>query len=420
MSSFGSSLQLALTATAFALAIGLPFAFLASRSDVPGKRLWQWLLLLPLCLPGRGFVGFWLDWVYRIGDSGIPVFPALPAIQYKFIAAAFELALVYFPLLALPVLWSVIHADRRFAEAAGIYRGSIPVFFRIRLPRVLPYVVTGTLLVFVFCFFDYAVPHVYQLRTLSIEVLLRGGDFQGKLSTMAALMPFAAAAVAATVWSLRQVDCIRSGDGFATDTPPDTGGGRGRSSIVRLTGLQILLAAAVIGPYLLALFTGTASAGSFAAAGLLHRRAAFCVFAVFWAVVLPGLCAADLSEKTRGALRSKGILPGLGVFFLPVAGIALIARAVDLTLMDATFYGLLIGAVGSAAQLLAVCVGYHKPGAFFVGAPLREAALLYQPSRWERCRRILLPLFVKRLMISAGIALVLGMAMFDGRVVPNF
>lgn len=142
------SLQTSLWATALAVVLGVPLAWVLARVEFPGRSLVRALTLLPLVLPpvvggvallyafgGRGFVGAPLhDWF---------------GIQLTFSTAGVVIAetFVAMPFLVITVESALRSMDRRYEDAAAtLGAGRAMVFRRITLPLIAPALVAGAAL----------------------------------------------------------------------------------------------------------------------------------------------------------------------------------------------------------------------------------------------------------------------------------
>lgn len=62
-----NTFSLTIAVTAFAVIIGISLSWLVVRTDLPGRKVWQWLLALPLVIPP--YVGA-VTYIIVIGPSG--------------------------------------------------------------------------------------------------------------------------------------------------------------------------------------------------------------------------------------------------------------------------------------------------------------------------------------------------------------
>jgi len=142
------SLETATLATAVALVLGVPLAWLLARTRFPGRRLVRALVTLPLVLPpvvggvalllalGRnGVVGSWLDSWFGV---------TLPFTTPGVVVAE---AFVAMPFLVISVEGTLRAADARYEEAAATLGASrFTAFRRVTLPLVAPGVAAGAVL----------------------------------------------------------------------------------------------------------------------------------------------------------------------------------------------------------------------------------------------------------------------------------
>jgi len=141
------SLVTSLSATAIALVLGVPLAWVQARIDYPGKRVVRALTTLPMVLPPvvggvalllalgrRGIVGSQLD---KIGVN-LPFTTAGAVVAEAFVAM---------PFLVLTLEAAFRSADRRLEDAARtLGAGRFAVFRRVTLPLVAPSLMAGTVL----------------------------------------------------------------------------------------------------------------------------------------------------------------------------------------------------------------------------------------------------------------------------------
>jgi len=141
------SIETSLAATAIAIALGVPLAWVQARVAYPGRRVVRALTLMPMVLPPvvggialllalgrRGLAGQYLD---KVGVH-LPFHVGGAVIAETFVAM---------PFLVLTVEAAFRGADRRYEDAArtlGASRWS--VFRRVTLPAIRPALMAGALL----------------------------------------------------------------------------------------------------------------------------------------------------------------------------------------------------------------------------------------------------------------------------------
>ncbi len=142
------SLLCSLAATAIAVTLGLPLAWVQARVRFPGQRLLRALTTLPIVLPPvvagvallvvfgrRGLVGTWLDAWFGI------------RLPFTMAGAALAEAFVAMPFFVLTMEGALRSVDRRLEEAARTLGASRWTVFRhVTLPLILPSLQAGAVL----------------------------------------------------------------------------------------------------------------------------------------------------------------------------------------------------------------------------------------------------------------------------------
>ena len=146
------SLALAALVTLACLVIGTSLAWLVTRTDLPGRRIVQVVVGLPLALPSYVAAWSWLGAVPSLA-GGVGAFVVLTSISYPF---------VY-----LPVMAALRRCDPSLEDAARtLGRGPLQVMWRVTLPQVRPAAVGGGLLVALYVLSDFG-----AVATMRHEVL---------------------------------------------------------------------------------------------------------------------------------------------------------------------------------------------------------------------------------------------------------
>ena len=142
------SLTTALTATAIALLIGIPLAWMLARTDVPGRSAVRALVILPMVLPPVVGGAALLFAFGRRGLFGGPVYDAtgflLPFSTWGVVAANTFVAM---PFLVLTVESGLRASDPRYEDAAATLGASRwTIFRRVTLPHAAPSIIAGAVL----------------------------------------------------------------------------------------------------------------------------------------------------------------------------------------------------------------------------------------------------------------------------------
>lgn len=142
------SVQSSVGATAFALVIGLPLAWVLARGQFRGRGLLRAAVILPMVMPpvvgglalllAFGRVGLFGQWLYRWGGVTLP---------YTIWAAILAEAYVALPFLVITAAAGFRAIDRGKEEAARTLGARRWMVFRyVTLPMAWPSVVAGTVL----------------------------------------------------------------------------------------------------------------------------------------------------------------------------------------------------------------------------------------------------------------------------------
>ena len=144
------SLQIALTATAFSLPIGLLAGYALARWRFPGKVLLDGIIHLPLVLPPvvTGYILLML--LGRRGALGALLADHLGIVfSFRWTGAALACGVMGFPLMVRPIRLSIEAIDRRLEDAAGTLGANGPwTFALVTLPLALPGLLVGAILCF--------------------------------------------------------------------------------------------------------------------------------------------------------------------------------------------------------------------------------------------------------------------------------
>jgi thiamine transport system permease protein len=173
----------ALLSTLASIALGLPLAFILTHYDFPLKRVARALTIVPFVLPaitvalgfallfGRnGYLNQFLMNLFGLSEPPLPIMYSLTGIV---LAHAFYNA---------PIITRTVHAawerlDPRYEESARALGASrFFVFKDITLPMILPGLLSGAALVFIFCFLSFPIVLSVgggRFSTIEVEIYTR-------------------------------------------------------------------------------------------------------------------------------------------------------------------------------------------------------------------------------------------------------
>lgn len=163
---------------ALCVALSLPAAWLTEATDLPGRRVWRTLLVLPLAVPSyvSGFVI-----VAAFGPSGwvADLGVQLPSVYGPFGAT---LALLFaYPYALLPIRAAIAELDPDVWNAARSL-GCTPwqTLARVVVPALRPAIAAGGILVALYVLSDFGAVSLTRFRTLSYVVYLRYQSLFGR------------------------------------------------------------------------------------------------------------------------------------------------------------------------------------------------------------------------------------------------
>ena len=169
---------LALAVTAASAVLAIPLAWLTVRTDLPFRRLWSVLTVLPLVVPSY-VGGFAL--ITTLGPRGLlqqalegPLgVTRLPEI-YGFPGAWLALTLFTYPYLLLTVRASLWGMDPALEEASrSLGRGTWRTFFRVTLPHLRPAIAAGALLVALYTLSDFGAVSLLRFDSFTRVIFLQ-------------------------------------------------------------------------------------------------------------------------------------------------------------------------------------------------------------------------------------------------------
>ena len=188
-----NSVVLATTVTVAALLVGVPIAWLTTRSDLPGRRVWAVLAVLPLVVPS--YVGGYAV-VATFGPRGAlqsllePLgVERLPEI-YGFLGAALTLTLFSYPYVVLSVRGALLRLDPAFEEVSrALGRGPWHTFLTVTLPQLRPAMTAGGLLVALYCLSDFGAVSLLQFDSFTRAIYVQyRASFDPALAAVLSLM----------------------------------------------------------------------------------------------------------------------------------------------------------------------------------------------------------------------------------------
>jgi len=404
-----NSVALVAVVTAASTALGVPLAVATARTDLPGRRLWTVALALPLVVPS--YLGAFA-YVAAFGPNGTladllaPLgVESLPSI-YGFFGAALVLTLYVYPYVFLGTRAALLTMDASLVEAARtLGDSSLAAFRRVTLPRILPGITAGALLVALYALSDFGTPTIMHVDVFTRVIYV---EYSYSRDT-AALLSVQLLLVTAVVLLLESRVSGASGSGYASGQVRSAS----RLELGWLTAPVLLACTAIVVLALvvpLGVFThwllGANSLGGYGS-GFSWTYAANSVYAAALTAgvaVLAALPVGYLSgryDSRLGRLAERATYAGYAV---PGIVIALALVYVGVRYARGLYQTLPLLVFAYVVRFLPQAVGTTRSSVVQVDRRLVEAAKTLGDSSLAAFRRVTLPLILPG--VSAGAALV--------------
>lgn len=397
--------------------VGTLCAWIVTRSQIPGRRVWRILLPLPLVIPS--FVGaFVFLAAFARGGLFETVFAPLGVGQMPtirgFLGSFIVLTLFTYPYVYLPVAARLSHLPPAIEESARLL-GARPFrsFRSVVLPQLRPAILSGGLFVFLYSISDFGVVQLMRFETLTRSIYANR-IFDRELS-LALSLELAVLAVAVVLLE-------RGISGRSSSAPPARSGpplrmdlGRWVVPATATVAVTVTLALGVPVAVLIfwvargassgAGFAVVEGAGSLGGPLLASMTAGLIAAAVALTLTLP---VAYLTQRFRSRMAAPADT-------LIVAGFAVPGLALALSLVYATlgFGGLLAGLYQTFPLLIAAYVlhfaahGLRAGQVALAALPQRidDAARMLGARRFRRLWQVDLPLMRPDLLAGGGLVL---------------
>lgn len=173
-------------------AIGIPFAWLTTRTDLPLRRVWLVLGLLTMVIPSYiaavtyiaafGPVGILRDLLQPFGVVRLPDIRG-------FWGAWLAITLFTYPYVVLPVRAALLNADPALEEAGhSMGLGRWRVFWQITFPQLRPAMLSGMVLAGMYALSDFGAVMIMRFNVFTSAIYLRIGSFQMERVPLLALV----------------------------------------------------------------------------------------------------------------------------------------------------------------------------------------------------------------------------------------
>lgn len=406
-----NSVVMAFSVAAASVAIGLPFAWLTTRTTLPMRRFWLVTGLLTMVIPSYlgaiafveafGPVGALRDLLTPLGVKRLPP-------VYGFFGTWVVMTLYTFPYVVLPVRAALGRIDPAQEEAGRMLGlGRWRTFLRVTLPQLRPALAAGVMLSMLYTLSDFGVVMVMRYNAFTRAIYTSyNSSFDRERAALLALVLVALTAV--LVWldyrAGKSVPTYRHQGQTARKSSPVP---LGRWTLPALIFCSLLVVIGVGVP--VAVLAGWALNPNLTSSVPVELEslaaqsvsvAAITALVVGIAAIPLALLAARatsrLSRTLVGISYIGNVLPGL------VVGLAIVYFAANY--LPAVYQTIPLLVVGYAIRFLPYSVGATRSALAMISPRLDEAARTLGCTGWRASVRITLPL--ARMGVLGGMALV--------------
>lgn len=186
------SLLLTFAVSSVAVLIAVPIAWLTVRTDLPLRRLFLVITVLPLVIPSYvgGFVvvavlgpkGLVQGWVAPFGVDRLPEIFGFPG-------ALLTLSLLTYPYVLLPVRAALSRLDPALEETSySLGKGRLYTAIHVTFPMLRPSIVGGALLVSLYTLSDFGAVSLLHYETFTWAIYVQYGNFARDMAAALSLV----------------------------------------------------------------------------------------------------------------------------------------------------------------------------------------------------------------------------------------
>ncbi len=405
------TVQLAVLVSVSAAVIGTALAWLTVRTDLPMRRVWRVVLVLPLVLPS--FVGA-AAFITGLAPGGI-IHDALGAVgvapprRFRGLGASWLVLTAFtYPYVLLPVSARLVTVRSSMEESARLLgMTATQAFLRVTVPQLRPAILGGSLLVFLYTLSEFGAVQLLGYDTLTrVIYATRQVDRSLSFSAASVLLVFAVVVVA---FERRMRGPAR----------PDPGAARRSGTPVALGWVAIPATLACLAVAAVGLLVPIASLATWARRGLADGRVGLGDYldpaistagvAIMAAVVAVVVVAPIAVTTTRRPNVASSVAAGavVGGFAIPglVIALALAVLALNTPTLGSLYQTMALLIIAYVIHFGSQALASTEQAVRAVPTKLRESSRLLDDSSIRRFFRIDLPLMRPGLLAGGGLVM---------------
>ncbi len=189
----GHSLALSMLVTALTVAFGVPLGIIMGKTDMPLRRFFATLFVVPLLIPSYIIAVSWSDLLGREGLLATLLSPRVTGMISGWLfglpGCVFVLFAVFLPIPMLLTMAFLRTINPRMEEAGRMVCGWWCVLRGITLPMIMPGILLSAVLVFLLSFGEFSVPNFLRYNVFPVESFTQFSAFYNFRAATAAAVP---------------------------------------------------------------------------------------------------------------------------------------------------------------------------------------------------------------------------------------
>jgi len=188
-----NSLLLAGSTTCITILLGVPLGILFGKTDLPCKRIFTILFVIPLIIPSYILA---IAWFYCLGRSGIvaSLFGSeIAVVTSKFLfgfpGTLFVLVSTLLPIVIIFTVTYLRMVNPKLEEAAKLLAGWFFVLRKISVPIIAPGIFLSALIVFILALGEFGVPSSLRFDVFPVESFIQFSAFYNFNTATASAIP---------------------------------------------------------------------------------------------------------------------------------------------------------------------------------------------------------------------------------------
>lgn len=182
-----NSLLLMISVTIASILIGVPLAYLTTRTDLPAPRFWTIVAALPLVVPS--YIGA-IAFVGMFGSGGqLDTVLGMSVPRVEGVAGAtFIITLYTYPYVFLTARGAILSMNESLYDAARTLNvGKFEAFRRVTLPQIRPGIAAGALLAALYAISDFGTPAFMRANVFTSRIYWEFDGFRPEYAALLAL-----------------------------------------------------------------------------------------------------------------------------------------------------------------------------------------------------------------------------------------